>query len=57
MQWSSDSIHDMYADAVLAVVLKLESSPEHALTINGKTLQLMSAPVLHVGSGLVGPVP
>ena len=27
-QWTADSVNDMYADAVLAVILQIESNPK-----------------------------
>ena len=28
IQWTADSVSDMYADAVLAVILQIESNPD-----------------------------
>jgi len=35
LQWGSDSVHDMYADAVLAVVLQVQTHAS-SMTIDGK---------------------
>ncbi len=37
-QWSSDSVNDMYADAALAVILKVDSNSKQ-LAIEGKDLE------------------
>ena len=39
LQWTADNVNDMYADAVLAVVLQIESNP--------KGLESMSTPHTH----------
>ena len=38
LQWPSDSLHDMYADSVLAVVLQVEAHCDH-MCLDGEHVQ------------------